>query len=114
MTIEAFKIKLKDNPKQITFSQTMKVIEDNFNFTPTAFKNGTLSNTEEQNYGSCKIFAFAIIEGLSKAATLACFGQYYFDEVLNHPNGSGHHNIRNFIHTGFEGLSFNNQPLTRK
>ncbi|MCB0450192.1 MAG: HopJ type III effector protein, partial [Confluentibacter sp.] len=40
-----------------------------------------------------------------------CFGKFYFEEVLNDPNGTGHQNIRNFIKTGFEGLRFDGQPL---
>ncbi|WP_396602508.1 HopJ type III effector protein [Algibacter sp. R77976] len=114
MNIEAFNKKLKENPTQIDFSETMSVIEENYNFTPTAFINGTLENEAGQNSGSCKLFAFAKIQNLSKEATLACFGQYYFDEVLKDPNGTGHQNIRNFMKTGFDGLSFKGTPLTEK
>lgn len=83
-------------------------------FITTAFKNGNLENAEGQNSGSCKLFAFAKAEGLSKDETLACFGQFYFDDVLKDLNGSGHQNIRNFINSGFEGLSFEGIPLTKK
>lgn len=114
MNIESFKNKLKESPKQIDFSETMNVVDENYNFTPTAFKNGTLENAEGQNSGSCKLFAFAKSQNLSKEDTLACFGQYYFDDVLKDPNGSGHQNIRNFMNTGFEGLSFEGEPLAEK
>lgn len=114
MNISVFKAKLKNTPNTITFSDTMSVIEANYEFTPTAFKNGHLENEEGQNSGSCKLFAFATAEGLTKADTLACFGHYYFDEVLNDPEGNGHQNIRNFMNTGFDGLSFKRHPLTKK
>lgn len=114
MNISVFKAKLKNTPNTIAFSETMQVIEANYEFTPTAFKNGNLENEEGQNSGSCKLFAFAKAEGLSKADTLACFGQFYFEDVLKDPNGSGHQNIRNFMNTGFDGLTFERHPLTKK
>ena len=114
MNITSFKKKLKESPEQIEFSETMNVIETNYSFNPTAFKNGALDNAVGQNSGSCKLFAFAKVQGLSKEETLACFGQYYFDDVLKDPKGNGHQNIRNFMKTGFEGLSFKGEPLVEK
>jgi len=111
MTLEEFKIKVRTAPLEIDFSDTIAVIEANWSFIPTAFVNGDLQNKAGQNSGSCKVFAFAIKEELSKEETLACFGDYYFKEVLNDPNGDGHQNIRNFIKTGFKGLSFEGEPL---
>jgi len=114
MNIEAFKNKLKSTPKTIEFSETMSVVEENYEFTPTSFKNGTLENAEGQNSGSCKLFAFAKEQDFSKEETLACFGKFYFDEVLNDPSGTGHQNIRNFMNTGFDGISFSGIPLKEK
>ncbi len=114
MTIEQFKTKLKNTPEQIDFSETMAVIETYYTFTPTAFKNGNVMNAEGQNSGSCKLFAFAKTEQLTKAETLACFGQYYFTDVLQDPNGDGHQNIRNFMDTGFDGLSFEGNALVKQ
>ncbi|QRM88635.1 type III effector [Lacinutrix sp. WUR7] len=114
MDIQTFKNKLKTAPKTIAFSETMDVISANYDFTPKAFKNGVLENEEGQNSGSCKLFAFAQAEGLSKEETLACFGAFYFEEVLNDPEGDGHQNIRNFMKTGFEGLVFESSPLVKK
>ena len=37
MTIQQFKTQLKATPASIQFAETMQVIEDNYNFTPTAF-----------------------------------------------------------------------------
>lgn len=114
MTIEHFKTKLKNSPKTIAFAETIAVIEKHYKFKPTAFKNGNLENAEGQNLGSCKIFAFAKKESLTKTETLACFGGFYFNDVLKHPEATGHQNIRNFIKTGFNGLSFTTNPLTKK
>ena len=68
MNLESFKKKLKEDPTTIVFTETMSVIEENYKFKPTAFKNGTLENAEGQNSGSCKLFAFATF-----GATLYCF-----------------------------------------
>lgn len=114
MKLKVFIDKLKNTSRAIAFSETMAVIEENYEFIPTAFKNGNLENAEGQNSGSCKLFAFAKAQGFSKDETLACFGQYYFEDVLKDPNGSGHQNIRNFMKTGFEGLSFEGIALIEK
>lgn len=114
MTIDDFKYKLRTTPKAIQFSDTMRVVEANYNFTPTAFKNGTLENKNDENLGSCKLLAFAKLQKFTKEETLVCFGQFYFEDVLKNPNGEGHQNIRNFIKTGFEGLDFEENPLSEK
>lgn len=114
MTLEAFKKKLKNTPNTIEFSDTMAVIESNYNFTPTAFKNGDLQNKAGENSGSCKLFSFAKLQGFTNEETLACFGKFYFDDVLQDENGTGHQNIRNFIKTGFEGLVFQGNALSAK
>ena len=114
MTLNTFLETLKSNPKQIEFSETMNIIEAHYEFTPTAFKNGTLNNGKGENSGSCKLFAFAVDQNLTAEEALACFGNYYFEDVLIHPDGTGHQNIRNFIKTGFEGLHFETLPLKKK
>lgn len=111
MKLEVFKAKLKESPESIEFTETMAVVEDNYNFKPTAFKNGALHNESGQNSGSCKVFAFAIEQGLTKEETLACFGKYYYSDVLQNPNATDHQNIRNFMKSGFEGLSFEGEAL---
>lgn len=114
MTLKDFKLKLTNTPKSIEFSETMAVIESNYNFTPTAFKNGDLQNNAGENSGSCKLFAFAKTQGFTKDETLSCFGKFYYDDVLKNPNESGHQNIRNFMNTSFEGLVFEANPLSEK
>ncbi|MBM1105068.1 HopJ type III effector protein [Aurantibacter crassamenti] len=112
MSIEDFKNKLKNSPERIEFTETMAVIDENYSFSPTAFTNGAVKNESRQNSGSCKLFAFAIQQGLSKEETLACFGQFFRD-VQSTPEGTDHQNIRNFIKTGFEGLSFEGEALKK-
>jgi hypothetical protein len=114
MTLEIFKQKLKETPSSIAFLETIAVIESNYQFTPSAFKNGELQNNAGENSGSCKLFAFAKLQGFTKEETLACFGKFYFDDVLKDPNGTGHQNIRNFMTTGFDGLIFDGEPLKLK
>ncbi len=114
MTLEAFKNKLKNTPETLNFSDTISVIEENYNFTPAAFKNGSLKNSSTQNLGSCKVFSFALKQQFTKEEALACFAQFYFIDVLENPNGTDHQNIRNFMNTGFEGLVFESETLTEK
>lgn len=113
MTLQQFKTKLKTNPNSILFAETMQVIDATYNFTPTTFTNGKIKNNTGENAGSCKLFAFAILQQFTKAATLACFGEHY-KSVLKDANGASHQNIRNFMQTGFEGFSFENKALALK
>ena len=114
MSIQAFLEKVKQTPTQITFPETIAVIEENYNFTPTAFQNGTQHNAAGENSGSCKLFSFAKLQNLSKEETLACFGAFYFEEVLGDPNGTNHQNIRNFINLGWDGIQFEGNALEEK
>jgi hypothetical protein len=114
MSITSFLEKVKQTPNTVTFPETIAVIEKNYNFTPTAFQNGTQHNAAGENSGSCKLFAFAKLQNLSQTETLACFGAYYFDEVLGDPNGSNHQNIRNFIKSGWDGIAFEGTALELK
>ena len=114
MTLETFKNKLQNTPEAIEFSETMEIIDALYSFTPTAFKNGELQNNADQNSGSCKLFAFAKLQEFSKDETLACFGKFYFDDVIKDPSGTGHQNIRNFMTYGFDGLVFEGEALSKK
>ena len=114
MIIATFLEKLNTTPEAITFAETIAVIEANYDFTPTAFENGTQHNAAGENSGSCKLFSFSEIQNLSEEATLSCFGAYYYDDVLKNPNGTDHQNIRNFIKTGWEGIGFYGSALVLK
>ncbi len=111
MTIESFIQKIKQTPETVSFADTMDVVEANYVFEPTYFKNGETENQAGQNSGSCKLFAFAKKNALSKDETLACFGSYYREDVLKNPEGTDHQNIRNFMKTSWEGISFEKEPL---
>jgi len=114
MTLNAFLIKLNETPETIAFTDTMAVIEVNYDFTPTQFSNGLCLNKADENNGSCKIFAFGQLNNLSEQQTLACFGTYYRDDVLKNRNGNDHQNIRNFMVSGWQGITFKGIALTLK
>jgi hypothetical protein len=113
MLIQEFKTKLKVSPTEINFAETMQVIEDNYNFTPTTFTNGEITNKAGENSGSCKLFAFAVHQKLQKEEALYCFGEHY-KNVLEDEKGDSHQNIRNFMKFGFVGLSFDKVALKLK
>lgn len=114
MTLNAFLKKLQTSPENIEFSETMAVIDKLYDFTETEFTNGALVNKAGENSGSCRLFAFAQLQQLSKEQTLACFGSYYRDDVLKNPDGTDHQNIRNFINQAWSGILFTNTPLKDK
>lgn len=103
--------KIQQNLEQITFNETIAYIDENYQFIPTAFKNGETYNEANQNNGSCKIFSFAKKLGLSQIQTLHLFGDFYRIDVLNFPNNTDHQNIRNFIKFGWEGINFEGEAL---
>ncbi|MDD4929597.1 MAG: HopJ type III effector protein [Gallionella sp.] len=105
---------ISDAPETIAFNDTVGLIESLYDFTPTAFVNGNLRSEAGTNSGSCKIFSFAQLHGLSQQQTLNCFGAYYRDDVLKHPQGTDHQNIRNFMVTGWAGISFEGCALRAK
>ncbi|BCN93396.1 type III effector [Thiomicrorhabdus immobilis] len=102
------------NRGPVAFTTVMQVIDDNYEFTPTEFRNGNTVNQENTNNGSCKVFSFAQTHDLSQQATLNAFGDYYMVDVLQHPNNDDHQNIRNFIEFGWDGIDFTQQALIAK
>ncbi len=114
MALNTYLQRLNDAPESIAFNDTIATIEALYDFTPTAFRNGALRNEAGQNNGSCKLFSFAQLHDLSQPQTLHCFGAYYRDDVLKHPDGTDHQNIRNFIAHGWEGIEFSGVALTPK
>jgi len=112
MNLETFLSAVRSDGNALNFSDLMDVIDANYSFTPTQFKNGELLNEAGQNDGSCKLFSFAKIHQLSESQTLACFGAYYRDDVLKHPDEDNHQNIRNFMKTGWAGIQFNSDALS--
>lgn len=114
MELNEFLQKLDAAPESIGFNDTIALIDALYDFTPTAFSNGATRNEAGQNNGSCKLFSFAKLQGLTPTQTLACFGDYYRKDVLGHPVGTDHQNIRNFIEHGWDGISFDGQALHPK
>lgn len=115
MSLEQFLSTVKSQPEHIEFADTIQMISDHYEYTPSRFTNGpTLVNEAGTNEGSCKIFAFAQLNNLNEKETLACFGAYYRDDVLKHPEGSDHGNIRNFMEYGWAGIHFDQPALLEK
>lgn len=78
------------------------------------FVNGGTSSDAGSNEGSCKVFSFGKMEDLSASETLACFGEHY-RSVVKDPSGDSHSNIRAFMKTGWDGVSFpDGLSLSRK
>jgi len=114
MTLQDFKTKLTTTPIEVEFTDTMAIIESLYTFTPSSFTNGDIRNESDQNNGSCKLFAFAKDQEFNKNDTLHCFDAYYREDVLNNPNGTDHQNIRNFMQYGWDGITFDANPLSTK
>ena len=114
MSIEDLVEKIHRHPDVVEFDEVIEAINTHYDYTPTAFRNGDVYNTAGSNEGSCKIFAFAQLHKLDETQTLACFGKYYRQDVLNHPDGSDHANIRNFIEYGWRGIDFDGHALADK
>ncbi len=117
-SIEELLVQIRNQPESIDFTTVIATINNHYDYTPVSFFNGkdndTVTNVAGTNEGSCKIFAFAQLHNLDQADTLACFGDYYRNDVLNNPDGNDHANIRTFIKYGWDGIVFNNTPLTPK
>ncbi len=117
MSLASFIEKVTNN-EAVGFDETIAVITENYHYQPTEFSNGLneqlLVSPAGTNEGSCKIFAFAQLHGLDPQQTLNLFGDYYRQDVLNDPDGTGHQNIRNFMKYGWDGISFKGVALTAK
>ena len=114
MSLDIFLNKLNEEPETVTFENTMAIIEKHYEFKETAFSNGESQNSAGENNGSCKIFSFGYLNGLTEDQTLHCFGNYYRKDVLNNPEGKDHQNIRNFINQGWQGVKFEDEALILK
>lgn len=112
MTIYELLTAVRSLPDTVSFSQVMAVIEAHYHFSPTAFQNGALENEAGKNEGSCRLFAFGLLHGLSEKEMLSCFGDYYRKDVLQNPDGSDHQNIRQFMKSGWQGIRFPQPALT--
>ncbi|ASK32390.1 type III effector [Chryseobacterium sp. T16E-39] len=105
---------LKESPETIQFKEVIAYIDENYDFTPTKFKNGNTVNEADQNNGSCKVFSFGKLNHLSEDEVLSLFGDFYREDVLKNPGGNDHQNIRNFMEFGWEGIVFDGEALKKK
>ncbi|MCG8614542.1 MAG: HopJ type III effector protein [Pseudomonadales bacterium] len=107
---------VRTEPDSVNFQQVMQTIENNYVYRPTTFTNGggsdQVHNEAGTNEGSCKIFAFGLLNSLSESEVLACFGDYYRQDVLQNPDGKDHANIRSFMKHGWQGVHFKDEALS--
>ena len=92
------------DPTSLVFADVIASIDQAYRFTPAAFSNGNVDNTDQQNQGSAKVLAFARLHGLSESQTLACWAEHY-RAVVKNPEGSDHQNIREFMRCGWAGVA---------
>ena len=108
---------IKTQQDKVEFDVVINTIDNNYRYTPCHFSNGDkdhkLINEAGTNEGSCKIFAFAKLNNLDKDETLACFGKYYREDVLAHPEKNDHGNIRSFMIYGWNGIHFKKLALEK-
>jgi HopJ type III effector protein len=95
------------------FSDVLHLIDTHYEFTPTAFDNGSTHNAVNENSGSFRVFSFAQLHQLSELDTLHLFAEHY-RAVRANPAGTDHQNIRNFAQYGWSGIVFHGQALKEK
>lgn len=106
-------IKKVKEAEVLKFSDVLDTMNASYDFSPTKFTNGNVSNEENTNNGSCKVFSFAKIHQLNTIESLFLFGEHY-QKVLKTPTENDHQNIRNFIKFGWEGIHFEKDALQEK
>lgn len=99
--------------KQNLFQDVLTFIEERYTYSPSAFKNGTQQNAENENQGSARVLYFAQLNNLNREDTLRLFAEHY-DAVLSTPNATDHQNIREFMKEGWAGVQFEKPVLTEK
>lgn len=95
------------------FADTLGFIAEHYHYQPSAFTNGPVNNSAEQNQGSCKVLAMAQDQQLSVEQALQCFAEHY-QAVLASPAGEDHANIRALMQHGLAAVTFASAPLTRR
>jgi len=105
---------IKNSPETIQFKEVIDYIDEHYDFTPTRFTNGKTVNEADQNNGSCKVFSFGKLNNLTEDEVLSLFGDFYREDVLKNPEETDHQNIRNFMESGWAGISFDGEALRKK
>lgn len=118
MTVEELILEIKAHPDTIDFNSIIETIDNEYFYIPSKFTNGKnndkVVNESGTNEGSCKIFAFSKLNRLTKKQALACFGKYYREDVLLHPNAVDHANIRTLMKYSLDDIIFDKVALMRK
>lgn len=100
------------------FEDVIAYVNDHYDYTPTRFTNGLgadpVVNEAGKNEGSCRLFALARLKSLSEADTVQLFGRFYREDVLKHPAGTDHANIRRFMTDGWAGIRFDGTALVAR
>ena len=104
------------NGQKVKFAETMAYVQENYHYRQVTFSNGLgkrkLVNQPGENEGSLRIFSLGKLLNLSQKETLALFGELYWRDVIENPDGDDHVNIRNFIEFGWEEVSLSENALT--
>ena len=103
MPLEEFIAQVKAGLK-VSFQDSIAVIAAHYHYTPTRFVNGSVVNAAGSNEGSCKLFYFAKLQGLTPEQTLALFGDYYWKDVLEHPEATAMPTSARSCNTAGRGL----------
>lgn len=104
-TVAALLKKSRATPDEMMFEEVLACVEGAFTYRAVPFVNGDVSSKAGENAGSAKVFSFGKLLGLGVDDTLALFGQHYRD-VKSSPDGKSHGNIRAFMKTGWDAVSF--------
>lgn len=100
----------------VEFDETIALIDQNYRFSPCRFTNGEgddlVVSDPGVNNGSLKIFSFASQHCLNENQTLQLFGKFYREDVLQHPEGHDHRNIRAFIKYGWRAVRIDGAALS--
>lgn len=113
MQLEKFLSQVK-NGEKVSFQDSIAVISANYHYTPTRFVNGNVVNEAGTNEGSCRLFYFAKLNCLTPEQTLGLFGDYYWKDVMEHPESKDHANIREFMKHGWAGIAYDGEVLQAK
>lgn len=113
MPLEEFLATVRSGGR-VSFQDSIATIAEHYDYTPTRFSNGGVANEAGTNEGSCKLFYFAKLHGLSPEQTLSLFGDYYWQDVLEQPEAENHANIRAFMRHGWAGVAYDGAALREK
>lgn len=95
--------KIKAGGDVNTIQDTIKLIDEHYDYFEVPFQNGNIINKPNENTGSAKIFSLGLLTRLDVQQTLRLFGEIYRDLK---PDGTDHPNVREFVKNGWSGVTF--------